>query len=133
MVRLLIVPRAHRAKQLPRRKQTQLKLFNFNGLKESIWADSNLKCDSFKCYKYKYLNLIQIESCRMNNYTQLTMQDRCHFLTLLDMALPMAEIARRMNYHRSSLYRELRRNRKQEQRYSPKLANEQALARKDRP
>lgn len=67
----------------------------------------------------------------MNHYTQLTMPDRCRFNILLDMNLPMAEIARRLNYHRSTLYRELKRNGVKDE-YNPGLAHKKALCRKER-
>lgn len=67
----------------------------------------------------------------MHHYTQLTMQDRCRFNILLEMNLPMAEIARRMNCHRATLYRELDRN-KENETYMPRVANEKAMTRKQR-
>lgn len=67
----------------------------------------------------------------MNHYTHLTMQDRCQFNTLMQMNFSFSEIARRMNKHRSTLYRELERN-KIKDIYKPGLAHEKALTRKDR-
>lgn len=67
----------------------------------------------------------------MNHYNQLTIQDRCKFNTLLDMSWPMTKIAKRMGIHRSTLYRELARNREGVT-YKPGLAHRKAMARKNR-
>lgn len=67
----------------------------------------------------------------MTHYTQLTMQDRCHFTTLLDMNMPLSEIANRMGCHRSTLYRELQRN-SVNGIYRPGDAHHKALLRKQR-
>ena len=67
----------------------------------------------------------------MNNYTHLTMQDRCLFNVFLEMGLAISEIAYRMNRHRSTLHRELKRNQDKSV-YKPGLANQKALARRQR-
>jgi transposase, IS30 family len=59
--------------------------------------------------------------CRMGNYTHLSISDRRRFYTLLEMRVPIAEIAKRLSKHRSTLYRELNRNSKLEG-YFPKVA-----------
>ncbi len=67
----------------------------------------------------------------MTHYSQLSMEDRCQFNTLLQMGLKMAEVARRMERHPSTLYRELKRN-TTSNKYSPGRADEKALCRKYR-
>lgn len=47
----------------------------------------------------------------MGNYTHLSMSDRRRFCTFLEMGLPISKIAQRLSKHRSTLYRELNRNR----------------------
>jgi len=66
----------------------------------------------------------------MGNYTQLSMEDRCNFNLYLDMGFSMAEIARRLGRHRSTLYRELSRN-KLASIYSPGDAHDQATVSSD--
>jgi IS30 family transposase len=46
----------------------------------------------------------------MGNYTHLSVSDRRRFSVLLEMDLSIAEIAKRLSKHRSTLYRELERN-----------------------
>jgi len=57
----------------------------------------------------------------MDNYTHLTSSDRRRFYTFLEMKLSMTEIAKRLGKHRSTLYRELERN-KESDRYLPGTA-----------
>ena len=44
-------------------------------------------------------------------YEHLTLEDRCRLLGMLEMGLPKAEIARRLGRDRSTVYREIARNR----------------------
>ena len=56
--------------------------------------------------------------CRMGKYTHLSSSDRRRFYTFLEMKLSIADIANRLGKHRSTLYRELERN-KESQGYLP--------------
>jgi transposase, IS30 family len=67
----------------------------------------------------------------MNHYTHLTMEDRLQFYALIQMKYSFSEISRRMNKHRSTLYRELARNKIKDS-YKPAVAHKKALARKVR-
>lgn len=57
----------------------------------------------------------------MGKYTHLSSSDRRRFYTFLEMKLPIANIAKRLGKHRSSLYRELERN-KEPDGYTPGTA-----------
>lgn len=57
----------------------------------------------------------------MGKYTHLSSSDRRRLYTLIDMGFSKAEIARRLSKHRSSIYRELKRNSESEG-YFPKAA-----------
>ena len=57
----------------------------------------------------------------MGNYTHLSVSDRRRFTVFLEMGLSMIEIAKRLSKHRSTLYRELERN-KEDEGYSPGVA-----------
>ena len=50
----------------------------------------------------------------MGKYTHLSPSDRRRFYTFLEMKLPMTDIAKRLGKHRSTLYRELERNKEPE-------------------
>jgi IS30 family transposase len=49
----------------------------------------------------------------MGKYTHLSVSDRHRFSVFLEMGLSMCEIAKRLSKHRSTLYRELERNKAQ--------------------
>jgi IS30 family transposase len=57
----------------------------------------------------------------MGEYTHLSITDRRRFYTFLEMDLSISEIARKLGKHRSTLYRELDRN-KEPEGYLPKVA-----------
>ena len=57
----------------------------------------------------------------MGNYTHLSSSDRRRFYTFLEMKLPIADIAKKLDKHRSTLYRELERN-KETEGYLPGVA-----------
>lgn len=57
----------------------------------------------------------------MGKYTHLSMSDRRRFYTFIEMGLSIKEIAERLDKHRSTLYRELNRNREPEG-YLPRVA-----------
>src|SRR3954470_23056784 len=67
-------------------------------------------------------NLNSNGDCRMGDYTHLSISDRRRFYTLIEMKLPIAEIAKKLSKHRSTLYRELNRNSEPEG-YFPKVAH----------
>jgi transposase, IS30 family len=67
----------------------------------------------------------------MMDYTRLSMRERCNLATFLDMGLSISAIAKRLDRHRSTIYRELSRNQAQE-RYRPGLAHEKAKKRRPR-
>jgi IS30 family transposase len=46
----------------------------------------------------------------MDKYTHLSVSDRRRFSVFLEMGLSISEIAKRLSKHRSTLYRELARN-----------------------
>lgn len=57
----------------------------------------------------------------MGEYTHLSITDRRRFYTFLEMGLSILEIAQKSGRHRSTLYRELNRN-KEPEGYLPKVA-----------
>jgi len=61
----------------------------------------------------------------MGKYTHLSISDRRRFHIFLEMGLSVTEIAKKLSRHRSTLYRELSRN-KEEQAYSHGIAQEKA-------
>lgn len=65
------------------------------------------------------------------NYSHLTLEDRCRLRGMMEMGLPKAEIARRLCRHRSTIDRELRRNGAADG-YRPDSADRRAWARKIR-
>lgn len=64
----------------------------------------------------------------MEHYTHLSMSERRQFYLLLEMGLSIGAIAKKLSRHRSSLYRELKRNTDQGE-YLPGLAQEEAQKR----
>ena len=64
----------------------------------------------------------------MQNYTHLTMRDRCLIATFLSMDAKIATIASRSGRHRSTIYREIKRN-KVKDHYMPGIAHELAKQR----
>ncbi len=68
----------------------------------------------------------------MANYTHLSMAERCRFNCFLSMKLKIGEIAKRMDRHPSTLYRELNRNTEYGI-YLPSIAHELAQARHPHP
>ena len=64
----------------------------------------------------------------MGDYTHLSMKDRQRFSTYLQMGLSIKEISHRLDRHRSTLYRELNRNRDSGI-YLPSIACQKASAR----
>jgi IS30 family transposase len=66
----------------------------------------------------------------VGDYTHLGMRERCLISTFLSMNVKISEIAERMGRHRSTIYRELARNTKEE-RYMPGIAD--ALAKERHP
>lgn len=70
----------------------------------------------------------------MGEYTHLSTTDRRRFHIFLEMGLPVAEIAKRLSRHKSTLYRELHRN-QEEGVYSHGIAQEktETRAREKRP
>lgn len=69
---------------------------------------------------------------RVEDYTHLSMRERCLLNTFLSMKLKISEIAKRMDRHRSTLYREISRNSYCGV-YMPAIAHEQALERQPKP
>ena len=66
------------------------------------------------------------------HYSHWTLDERCRLCGLLEMGLGLDEIARRLNRHRSTVYREIRRNRCVVGGYRPQSADNRARARKQR-
>src|SRR3954454_20659614 len=62
-------------------------------------------------------------------YSHLTLEDRCRLSGLREMHLSVAEMARRLGCHRTTIYREIGRNRCVEG-YRPDSADRRAWARK---
>ena len=62
-------------------------------------------------------------------YSHLTLEDRCRLSGLREMHLSVAEMARRLGCHRTTIYREIARNRCAEG-YRPDSADRRAWARK---
>jgi len=65
------------------------------------------------------------------NYSHLTLEERCRLRGLMEMGLGVSEIARRLGRHRGTLYREIGRNRCVDG-YRPDSAARRAWARKIR-
>lgn len=66
----------------------------------------------------------------MTDYTHLNMRDRCLIATFLSMNTNVKTIAERSGRHRSTIYREIKRNKhKPNDRYMPGLAHQMALER----
>lgn len=65
----------------------------------------------------------------MKKYTQLTLKERRQLYCFLDRGCSISPIASRLGRHRSTLYREIRRNREKEG-YSPMVAQQKYEARK---
>jgi IS30 family transposase len=64
----------------------------------------------------------------VGNYTQLSITDRRRLYTFLEMGLSITEIAKKLSRHRSTLYRELNRNKELEG-YLPVVAHKKAYDR----
>ena len=64
----------------------------------------------------------------MTDYTHLSMKDRCLIATFLSMNAKISTIATRSGRHRSTIYREIKRNKGCE-RYMPGMAHEMAQQR----
>ena len=64
----------------------------------------------------------------MTDYTHLSMRDRCLIATFLSMEAKISTIALRSGRHRSTIYREIKRN-KSGKRYMPGIAHEMAKQR----
>jgi transposase, IS30 family len=67
----------------------------------------------------------------MKHYTRLNMRERCLIATFLSMESKISTIAQRSGRHRSTIYREIKRNTKKGQHYMPGTAHE--LAKKRHP
>ena len=67
----------------------------------------------------------------MGNYTQLTLKERQRIAVFIEMGWSKAQIAKKLNRHRSTIYRELSRN-SLPQRYSAGLAQQAAHKRTQR-
>jgi transposase, IS30 family len=66
----------------------------------------------------------------MGNYTHLTVTDRRRLYVFFEMGLSMTKIAKRLSKHRSTLYRELNRN-KEPEGYFPVVAHQKTQARSE--
>jgi len=64
----------------------------------------------------------------MGNYTHLSSSDRRRFYTFLEMKLSITDISKKLGKHRSTLYRELERN-KEVEGYTPGTAQLKAEGR----
>jgi len=60
----------------------------------------------------------------MKYYTHLGMKERCLIATFLSINAKISTIAQRTGRHRSTIYRELKRNTKRAKTYMPGIANE---------
>lgn len=58
----------------------------------------------------------------MSKYTHLSSSDRRRFYTFIEMELSIADIAKKLGKHRSTLYREFERN-KEPEGYLPGVAH----------
>ncbi|MFO1144362.1 MAG: IS30 family transposase [Amaricoccus sp.] len=66
------------------------------------------------------------------HYSHWTLDERCRLCGLLEMGLGVEEIVRRLNRHRSTVYREIARNGRIAGGYRPQGADDRAWARKRR-
>ena len=71
----------------------------------------------------------QEEAAAMSCYTQLSMPERMRLYTFLQMGLSKAQIAERLGRHRSTIYREVQRNRRSIG-YLPGIANRKSQKRR---
>ena len=69
----------------------------------------------------------------MENYSHLSEKDRWEFYKLRQSGIGMTSIARQMNRHRSTLYRELKRNQQRGSRYLPGVAQKEAENKQHKP
>jgi IS30 family transposase len=67
----------------------------------------------------------------MENYTQLTSKERRQIYSFLDMGMSKTDIARRLGRNKSTIYREIKRN-KEENSYFPGIAQQKADIRKQK-
>lgn len=61
----------------------------------------------------------------MTNYTQLSLTERRRLYVFLEMGLTIKEIAQRLSRHKSTIYREMNRN-KEPEGYFPVIAQEKS-------
>jgi IS30 family transposase len=64
----------------------------------------------------------------MSNYTQLSMNERQSLCRYLEMGLSIKVISQKLSRHRSTVYREINRN-KESSKYLPGIANQKAISR----
>lgn len=62
-------------------------------------------------------------------YRRVSRDQRCQIFALIETKISIAEISRCLRLHRSTVYRELKRNTELQKRYEPHLADEMAKAR----
>jgi transposase, IS30 family len=67
------------------------------------------------------------------NYTQLTLEQRHQIQALLSAQVSVSQIAKIVAVHRSTVYRELKRNGYVDRRYYPGVAQEMVLMRRQKP
>jgi IS30 family transposase len=68
--------------------------------------------------------------CQMQTYRRVSEVQRCQISVLVDMGIRISEISLQLSLHRSTVYRELNRNRSESGRYAPKSAQRFAKARR---
>src|ERR1700722_18429015 len=68
----------------------------------------------------------------MKHYTPITPRERMRIEIFLGMEIPIDEIAQRLRRHRSTIYRELKRNRSNNETYKGNIADKKAYLRRNR-
>ena len=65
----------------------------------------------------------------MKKYSRVSYEQRCQISALLQAKLSVSEVARHLNFHKSTIYRELKRNSSSSNTYKPSYAHKTALKR----
>jgi len=66
----------------------------------------------------------------MAYYHRVTYEDRCQIRAFLQVKIPIKELSQRLGFHKSSIYREIKRNSKSKTNYQAEQANKRANERK---
>lgn len=65
----------------------------------------------------------------MKQYSRVSYETRCQIFALLQVNLPISTIAKQLGFHKSTIYREIKRNRVGRQKYTPSSAQNKSTRR----